>query len=318
MTSKTKKIILWSAASIVVLFASTILFFSSRTSQNDLIADRNQGVLGELLLDSMPQYVIIRPGLRFKLDTGADFSSITERDLHFLDSLGYKAKKSNYTILGRNGRGDIKLHTKRYTLPLPFYMWDTTIDSLGQIHQEINYNAVNVLRNVDFAPAETEYSVLGIDFLEKFIVEYRASEKMMAFYFDVPDGYEFSESLYTSSSPLYWPFLGHRYYLDAYVDNVKNSYFLDTGIQHAFVHRPMSDAPKYDSNLVPDTIYSLRGKYPALADKRAWLKIGDREGMATVYYYDNDEEDYAINPLNTFENINVLFNFPGKKIGFKI
>lgn len=318
MTSKTKKVTFWSVIALVLFFAGSLLYFGSRTSQNDLIADRNQGVLGELMIDSLPQYVVLRPGLRFKLDTGADFSSITERDLHFLDSLGFKAVESTYPILGRDGRGDIRLNTKRYTLSLPFYMWDTTVDSLGNLHQEINYNASNILKNVDFAPADTEFSVLGIDFLEKFLVEYRAAEKMMAFYFDVPEDYEFSEVLQPSDSPLFWPFLGHRYYMDAYVDNTKNRYFLDTGISQAFIHRPMSDAPKYDSNVRPDTIISLRGSYPALADQRGWLKIGDREGMTTVYYYDSDEESYGFNPINMFDNINVLFNFPAKKIGFKI
>ena len=135
-------------------------------------------MLGELLIDSVPQYVVIRPGLMFKLDTGSDYSAITERDLHFLDSLGFKATESYYPILGRNGRGDVKLKTKRYTLSLPLYMWDTTTDSLGNIRQNCNYNASNVLANVDFVPASTEFSVLSslsVNRLSKLIFNHETS-----------------------------------------------------------------------------------------------------------------------------------------------
>lgn len=317
MTSKTKKITFGAIVFVILLLASTILYFSSRTSQTNMSAERNQGVLGELLLDSLPQFIELRPGLRFKLDTGADYSSITDRDRHFLDSLGYKATESFYPILGRDGRGNIRLNTKRYTMPLPFYMWDTTTDSLGKLNQSINYNAVNVLQNIDFAPSDDEFSVLGIDFLEKFIIEYRANENMLAFYFDEPDGYEFCENIKRSQSPLFWPYLGHRYYIDASIDTEKTAYFLDTGIQRAFVHRPVSELPLNIEKTINDTIHSLRGDIPAIADYSGWLKIGEREGSTTIYYYNNDEESHAINPLNMFDNLDILLNFPAQQIEFK-
>lgn len=317
MTSKTKKISFISVGVFLLLIALSILYFGSRTSQTDLSAERNQGVLGELLLDSEPQFIVLRPGLRFKLDTGADFSSITERDLHFLDSLGYKATESFYPIIGRDGKGDIKLNTKRYTVSLPLYMWDTSTDSLGTVKQDINYNASNVLSNIDFAPSDCEFSVLGIDFIEKFIVEFRSKENVLAFYFDQPEGYETGARIERSQSPLYWPYLGHRYYMTAGVDSEDGYYFLDTGIMRAFIHRPLRELPVDLQKTPNDTIVSFHGKYPAVADHNGWLKIGNREGNETIYYYDSDEESHSINPLNMLDNVDLLLDFPSQQLGFK-
>lgn len=317
MKAKTIKIIVFLPFAILLLLAAIVIYFSTRTSQDKLDADRAQGIIGEFKLDTMPQYVILRPGLRFKFDTGADFSSITEDDLHFLDSLGYKAKESNYTIIGRDGRGDMKMETKRYTLDLPVYPWSMKTDSLGNKTYNCLYSRANTLKNVNFAPSRTGFSVLGMDFIEKFLVEYRSKEDLLALYFNEPAGYEYCEKLRKSTSPSHWFLLAHRYYLTMDVDGEKDEYFLDTGVRHAFVKRPLSSLPISLSKEFNDTVSSLRGVFPAVEVPGSWLTIGNREGATSVFYYDNDEETNAVNPLNMFQEIDVLFDFPGETIKFR-
>ena len=76
----------------IVIVVALIAFFGIclLSSQTELTADRNHGQLCDLPIINEPVYVMAAPGLQFKMDTGADFSAITKRDLAYLDSLGYK------------------------------------------------------------------------------------------------------------------------------------------------------------------------------------------------------------------------------------
>ncbi|MCM1292958.1 MAG: hypothetical protein NC111_06145 [Bacteroides sp.] len=302
---------------VIVLAICTVLFFASRTSQTSIDPEREQGCLGIMPLDSMPQFAFLRPGLRFKIDTGSDVSTITEHDRLLLDSLGYKARKSFYPAVGRDGIGDIVFESTRYTIDLPFYDWTITTDSLGNLVRECNYSAVNVISGVDFMPAETEFSVIGIDFLEKFYLEFHHDTNSYRLYLEEPEGYEKCSDMKISHDLTFWPMLGHRYYIPATASSINKDFFLDTGLQRAYIKCCAADMPSEHPSFVQDTIASFRGRFPGYADPAGWLIIGDREGSARVNYYDNDEEAYAINPLNMFVNLDILFDFPGRHLSFR-
>lgn len=311
-----KKTVLTVIAVIVVAFVGSIIFFSTRTSQAHLTAVHSQGKIGDFSIDSIPTFITIRPGLRFKFDTGADYSSLTERDRRFLDSLGYKSVETTYPILGRNGVGDIEFNSKRYTVSLPIYEWIISTDSLGNQTRQCNYSNVNVIENVDFAPTDREFSVLGMDFLEKFYVELKGNKSIISLYFEEPDDFEFCTDLYHSLSPLYWPFLSQRYYVTMTVDNDTDDYFVDSGILHTFVKRPSKELSPDSNNAYADTAISLRGRYPATVDPDGWLKLGGREGKAKVSYFDNDEESHSFNPMNMFAKVDMLLAFPDGTLKF--
>ncbi len=317
MKSKTTKaIVVTVIVFLVVLSVSTVLL-STRTSQDHIQTELHKGTVGELLIDYNNQSVLLRPCLRFKFDTGADFSSITEEDLKTLDSLGYKVTESTYPIFGRDGKGDLRFETKRYTVELPLYKWDVSTDSVGNTVARCMFSNVNVLKGVDFAPSRTGFSVLGIDFIEKFIVEHRAKEGLLALYFEEPKGYELGAQFYKSTSPIHWPTLANRYYLNLTINNDTRGCFLDTGIKRAFVKCPESAVPLDLDKTYSDTITSYRGATPAITNPNSWVTIGNRQGKTKVFYYDDDEEDYAINPLNTIKDIDMLFDFPHQSLKFR-
>lgn len=325
MTKGTKHILIYSALGLFTIFLLGYLFMVTRTSQTQIYADLTSGPLGVMPISGKPQFLQITPDLRFKLDTGADASSITEDDLNKLRKMGYKVEEVFYPAIGRDGRGDIVFSTKRYRVDLPFYTYSvikenghTVLDSLGVPVIDIEHPArPNVIHNVDFMPSKTGYSVLGIDFLEKFKIESHGRQRMLAFYFDMPKGYEETAKLTISKSPKFWHLLGHRYYIDLDVEGYTNSYFLDTGIQGAFLKRSKKECKEINmDDFILDTVASYRGRFPALRDDNAWIKIGNREGRRVVYYYDNDEESFAINPLNMFD-YDLLIDFAGGKLMFK-
>lgn len=316
MTSTAKKRIIWTTVSgILILFCAAILFFFTRTSQTNLHAERANGMIGELSVSGNPTFFSIRPGLTFKIDTGSDFSSITRKDLAFLDSLGFHAKKSFYPVYGRNGVGETELTTERYTVSLPLYSWNCRRDSVGKRSYSCNFDNSNIIHDVDFQISESGISVLGIDFLEKFKIEYSTKKGTVSFYFEDPLDYEYCSSLHTSLSPERIVMLGNRYYLNASVDDNTDEYFIDTAIRKAFVKRPKSRLPESAAGNKPEVVTSLRGLCRAIPEK-GWIRIGNREGESRILYYDNDEEEFAINPFN-ISMFDVLLDFPNKQIKFR-
>ncbi len=317
MTAKRKGILVLSAIIIpIVVLMAGLIFFATRASQTNIIVANPNGCIGEMPINNQLQLVELRPGLCFRIDTGSDFSTITEHDLAVLDSLGFKYERHFYPVMGRDGRGDMKFETERFTVTLPLYMWKMKADSAGPYRYECQYGSMNTLKNVDFVPSRTGFSVLGIDFLENFKVEFRSKEKMLALYLDTPSGYENSTTLKPKKTLLNILTLSRRYYIEMMVDGDVNDYFLDTGIQHAFVKRPSDDLTPDGKHIAKDYIQSLRGRYAALADPDGWLKIGNREGKAKINYYDNDEEDYAVNLFNMFRDVDMLLDFPEHSLCF--
>lgn len=316
MTYKTKKRIIWSVVlTTLALLIAAILFFSTRTSQTNLHADRTNGLIGELSITSNPIFFQIRPGLTFKVDTGSDISTISHKDVAFLDSLGFSVKKSFYPVYGRNGVGEMELTAERYTVSLPLYSWDYQTDSNGKRIRTCNFNDSNILHDVDFQISESDISVLGIDFLEKFKMEYKAGKGTIAFYLEDPVDYEYFAPIHTSYSPNSILTLSRRYYLDVSVDEDVDEYFIDTTLRKVFVKRPKRELSESAKNNKPEIISSLRGVYRAIPEN-GWIKIGNREGESVVHYYDNDEENYAINPLY-ISKFDVLLDFPNKQIKFR-
>lgn len=221
--NKSKRIIIVSIITIVVFgLYGLMLSFGSHES---MYVDRPEGRLCKMPIDGVPSMVTVAPGLVFKIDTGADASSITEKDLATLESLGYKAEHKIYPVFGRNGWGRMNWTFTRFQVDLPLYDYISEEDSLGNISHQIIPESLNVLHDVDFVPSSTGFSVLGVDFLQKFKIEYLCEEKVVALSFDTPEGYEPFAELSVSHSPLKDMWQGNRYYISISVQNIKNDYF---------------------------------------------------------------------------------------------
>lgn len=314
MSKNTRQnILIYSCSAILLLILGIGFFLATRTSQTKMSIERTTGVIGQFAVSPSPHFMEIRPGLMFKVDTGSDVSTITEHDLAVLDSLGFKAQEMYYPVLGRNGIGDTHLYTKRYRVSLPLYQWKTAIDSSGTLIHTCLYNTQNIINNIDFVKSETGFSVLGIDFLENFKLEHRIHSRTVSLYLEEPQGYEFCTDLIESSLLFDIITLSHRYYMNCRIDNDPNQYFLDTGLQRAFIKRPSNEITPGGRRLKKEQTRSLRGVYDAVSDPDAWIEIGNRQGPATVYYYDTDEETHAINPINML-NFDILIDFPNRKI----
>lgn len=307
-----KKKIIIASALLIVVFGAIYASLTMLSSQKSIKPDHGGGLIGIMpLRDNMLEVEVV-PGLRFKLDTGSDMSTITQEDLHLLDSLGFTAKKSFYPVVGRDGSGDLHLETDRYTVTLPMMNYKFTTDSTGVKTATASRSDVNRLHNVDFTLSRTGQSVLGIDFLEKFQVEYQHLNRAIALYDEQPDNYQKCSEITYSRSPAHGLWLGKRYYmtLDLNVNGVVDNFFLDTGLRTGNLKLPRDMAANTSGKLRTDTVYSARGIFPALSADNVLVGIGDRIGRATVIYYNNDEEDKAFNPIRMI-NQDFLMDFAG-------
>ena len=262
---------------VVILVALVYGLLCTLSSQNDMKASRSDGLIGVLPLVDQKVKVEPVPGLIFKFDTGSDISTITESDLQLLRNMGMSVEKKIYPVAGRDGNGRTRFCLTRYTVSLPLYDYRFLTDSVGgQVRAVADKASLNVLEGVDFAPSQTGYSVLGVDFIEKFKVAYDYMNGAVRLYFDLPQGYEAFNKIYYSRSVADGLWLGKRYYMDMRVNGEMRGFFCDTGIREAMV------------------------KMPTLKNDSEWFEIGSRGGTVKVYYYDNREEPFAFNPLNLF------------------
>jgi len=285
-------------------------FVLSRTSQNDISSDNPDGIVGTMSLSGSPFVAEIAPGLMFKIDTGSDLSIITAEALATLEKMGYHPRKEIYPVLGRDGMGDIQLSATRYKIYLPFH--HKVYENDSTIYNEI----INVIHNVDFAPSKNGLSVLGIDFLQKFKIEYQYHNKALNLYVKLPAGYVQCVDLSYSKALMTSIWLGKRYYIPISIESDEDEYFIDTGLQRVGIKLPYREARRTLRPLYADTVVSARGQFPAIVDHSAILSCGDRGGSYTAYYYDNDEEDFAMNPFNLFTQ-DVLIDFIDLKLYLK-
>ncbi|MDE7026203.1 MAG: retroviral-like aspartic protease family protein [Paramuribaculum sp.] len=309
--NKSKRIIIGSFITVAIL--GIYGFLLTLGSHDEIYADISEGRLGTMPLSGTPLMATLAPGLEFKIDTGADASSITEADLAKLEALGYKAERMIYPVIGRNGLGQMNCTLTRYRVDVPLYDYTFDIDSLGNTIPVMEPTTLNVLHNVDFVPSSTGFSVLGVDFLQKFKIEYLFDEKAVSLYFDVPNGYEPFADLTVSHSPIKDLWQGNRYYIAISVQNIVNEYFLDTGLQRAVMRLPLSEHNRTTNDLTQDTLLTMVSKHTALIDMDAWVCIGDRCGTASVWYCDALEEPYTFNPFNYMKQ-DFLLDLDNRKI----
>ena len=315
LTKRHKRTAITVLAAVVLLLVAVLVFFSTRTSQRNLEypSGDNFGSSAPIVtlpIERNPITVEIAPGLSFKFDTGSDISTITPEVIDRLDSMGFEVRESIYPVAGRDGRGDIDFCLRRYTVDLPFFDNAVTADSLGNVTYTRSAEP-KVFRNIDFVMVDNAVPTLGIDFIEKFVVEYQPKLSTVALYDRVPEHYEVCARMKPSRDPIHWSKLGHRYYVRGTVERMPVSMFLDTGLRYSFVKMNASDTTRNRHPLIDGHTNSFIQEHDCRIDTASWIQIGNREGLQRVYYYNSTEEGHAFNPLNILY-LDVVLDFPGR------
>lgn len=298
------------SALVVVSVAAFIATLCILAPQRGLMIGSPDKTTGRMLLSDTPLMVEVTPGVKFKFDTGADVSIITEADLRRLQELGYKTTPGTNFGCGRDGYGRYGIYTKSVSVDLPLVDYEFGVDTTGRTIIVGGPYEVNTLENLDLFVTKDGISTIGIDVMERFMVEYKYAERTVSLMNILPPGYQKIVEIHRSVNPLYKFITGNRYYMNIGVEHSYNDYFLDTGQQLAMLKLPGKEAERAGNVLRPDTIRTFIGNYSSMVDDRSWTEIGHRAGYCVVNYYDNSEEKFAVNPLEIFTQ-DMLIDFIG-------
>lgn len=313
---KKKYIITLSLLAFIVAL-SAIWYGITRSTQGDATLDHPlDETVVEMPLGGLPIAVEVTPGISFKFDTGADISTLSDKDVERLRALGYEVEESWKPIAGRDGYGDFIFSPRRYTVSLPLGGYRRQADSTGVVSLVYSGSPANVMRNVDFAPCGDNMSTLGLDVLRRFKLERAYRSHSLLLHESVPAGYQSVAKLEKSLrlSDIFWS--SHRCYIVVSVNQVPHIFFVDTGLQRAAVKMPYADSVKMRHPLKDDSISTMNATYKARLDESAWIDFGNRSGTKKVYFYENPEYDYQINPLNVFAQ-DLVLDIDGGEIFFR-
>ncbi len=289
----------------------------TRTSQSSLTLEKGLGKDGVTLpVVSMPYCAMLAPGLKFKIDTGADISTLSEIDADKLREMGYEIKESLRPMTGRDGYGRYIFSPKRYTVSLPIGGYDISTDSLGRRRISYTGSPTNKILNVDFAQTSESLSTLGLDFLKKFKLEFNYLDRSMTLHDSIPESYQHVANLISNVSLKDHIWSSDRVYMILTVNQYTQLYQLDTGLQRTAIKMPVSEIPRATHTLHDDSTYTMVAAYAAKVDDRAIVEFGNRCGSKAVYYYDNDEDTYQFNPLNVFVQ-DLVIDISGRGIYFR-
>lgn len=311
-----KRTILIAVLGVISLCIGFIVFLS-RSTQGSLVLDRNiEGDCIPVPFKGKPYTVELLPGLRFKFDTGADISSISQRDLQMLRDLGYEVEEHFFPMVGRDGYGSFVFATKRYTVSLPVGEYVLRQDTAGVEHLDYTGRIKNVIKKVDFAATDESMSSLGLDFLSAFKFEWKPEAQALALRTDIPSGYHKIASMQKNVHIFDNLWSGDRCYVILSVNQHPHIFLLDTGLQDTSVKLPRRDTVHVHSELRTDSVPSMRGVFTVSVDEKGWVDIGSRAGTRRVYYYDNVEDDYQFNPFNAYTR-DMIIDLAGLGIYFR-
>lgn len=294
----------------------------NRTFQSQMTVEPTGSMsIGPLPVIGDKNEVELAPGLRFRLDSGSSFSSISREQLDSLKSMGYPVDSTGVLAMGLGYKGQFRLVTKRYRVTLPVYGYhfgapDSTgvypepvMDvEAGPVAKFVNVDFVMVLDNNHASP------LLGIDFLEHFVMEMCYYPRCVTLRRDVPEKYDYVGELVVANNLKDYLWVGSRYYMDLSVNHVRDMYLVDTGMERATIKAPTSMRPKHRNKDRHDSMVSSVGvRYTAVVDGNVWVEYGNRAVGSSTYYYEDEEEPFAINPLNFFR-WEAVIDFPSRKV----
>lgn len=301
---------------IIIGVGSVVLL--SRSTQRSLEFDQDfTGSSIPVPFKGKPYTVELMPGLNFKFDTGADISSISQRDVQKLRDLGYEVEEKFYPVIGRDGYGSFVFNPKRYTVSLPVGEYVFRKDSAGVEHLDYTGRIKNVIRKVDFAATDEAMSSLGLDFLKAFKFEWKPEAQAMGLRRDIPAGYHKIATMQKNVHLLDNLWSGDRCYVILSVNQHPHIFLLDTGLQDTSVKLPLRDTIHVHSDLRTDSVPTMRHTFIVKVDDKGWVDIGLRAGTRKVYYYDNIEDDYQFNLFNAFKR-DMIIDLDGLGIYFGI
>lgn len=242
-------------------------------------------------------------GAAVTIDMGSRHSFITPSTLERLKREGYETEEQQTLLFTTDVSGNYHIYTRKVVMPIYFYTDTASTDVVS-------------FKNVELLIADREGSnVLGMDFLEKFVIERDKDDETVSLLRHVPKNYDFVCDLNGHDSAI-GDLIGYsrRVYIPLKVnDEESQNYYLDTGrgISSCMIVQPLKDISKATSPVRIDSVTGLQ------TQENCRVQIGDRMRFAKVTYADSLHTDkYSINPFRVF-NRSIVLDLPAKKLYYR-
>lgn len=245
-------------------------------------------------------YVYSANGAKISIDMGSRHSFITPQTLNRIKEEGYEAKEQQTLLFSTDQSGRYRIYTRKVIMPVYFYS-DTTAQDI------VTFNNVELLISDNNGE-----NALGMDFLEKFVIERNKDNKTVSLLRHVPEDYTYVCDLNGHDSAIGDLFgYSRRVYIPLKVnDEAPQNYYLDTGhdIHNCDLVQPLKNINKATSPVRIDSVTGM------MTQESCQVQIGDRMRFAKVTYSDSLHTDqYSINPFRAF-NRSIVLDLPAKKL----
>lgn len=305
-----KRKIIWITVALLAVIVATVVVTGHNRQISLNLSER------QVVLPYENGVVRLFNGGLFAVDTGSSTSTITSDMLKRLRNMGMPVSDSYMPIIGHAPYSlgcNVSVHNYKVSLPVEEFRF--AMDTVATSGWEPTGRIVSTIDNVEFVLDDSsEISVLGMDFLEHFVVEYCYSLNSLVLGHEVQDGYRYLAEL--KNHLLFYNMLGleQRYYVEATIDDETSDFFLDTGLDFISMKLPYDDHV-YSRRELYDNVFRTRdGRLsPIKYTDGAWVELGNRAGVRAVYYTNDGLEKYSLNPFTFFAQ-DVVFDFPGKKL----
>ena len=294
------------AAIVIVTLCAAIVAYSRMNAQFPKLAAN--GECDPVAVFPMTDgNILVADSVMMKVDTGSVVSLLTEKDAECLRKAGAKVSEEWFPSMAVDVNDKVFFATRRYRVDLPVMEHALVADSRGEVRYVATGKPLGEITGMLFLPApEGQESVVGTDVLERFFVEVRYDHGALALHSEMPAGYQ---KLCKLVSPTYLYSMmgcGDRYYVNIETESVPNQYFIDSGIDKVHLKLPAADTVTVKSRLQRGVYHSSRGEIDAHYCNAGWVKVGNRAGTHRIYFATDGTEDYALNPLEFFEQDLVL------------
>ncbi|MDE6484622.1 MAG: hypothetical protein K2L14_04440 [Duncaniella sp.] len=257
--------------------------------------------------------ITVSPDVRMGFDSASPVSTITRSDLEKLKAAGMDVDSVSTIYIGFDSERQIAFRNRIYQLSIPAPAFEVDPTRSNCTAFSVDYTTPARIENVRFLLSDDGLSRLGMDFIERFAVEYSWATGMIILHDSVPEGFQKFCDIQSEISPVDVVLSpAPQYFLGMEVDGRSNDFLIDTSLSRITINVPVDDGVRARVSY-PDP-YRFRGDYvDASREPDQLVLIGGRAKYQDIHRSPavDKGEGYFCNPLNMFVN-DVVLDFPGK------
>ena len=270
---------------------------------SEMVIPEGEDNLISTFLPDNDGHVFTTTGQAVTIDMGSRHCFITNETLERMKDDGYPLVEYPTLIYTTDQSGHYRIYTRKVVMPVNLFVRPDS-------DEVVTFNNVELLIS-----DSKEGNILGMDFLERFVIERDIETGYISLLRNVPNDYTFVCDINSHDSTI-GDIIGYsrRVYIPLQVnDEEPQNYYFDTGrgIRTCELVQPIRNVNRATSNVYVDSLTGL------ITQDNCRVVIGNRMRFARVTYSDSLHTDkYSINPFRVF-NRSIVMDLPDRKLYYR-